>query len=346
LATEENLYLCILDAVWGSKTNKIAHWLPGDQLLVYVARALAALFTITGEPYDDSAPIWPGDLYPYRVPIRLEKIVHPADRYSLKNADVRELLSEHHTSAYGVVLVLDARPLDEAPARRLLLHLDQAPGWAGFDANQLLQALRAQRLVEQAALAEEVLRARPDVHEPEASPHTQMQFYLAQLGRALHFQVWIPKGDRWRDYLGTPLRQLSLPELPALPFNDHAVRIIRNIDVIWLDSGHPAYLFEVEHTTSIYSGLLRMSDLAALIPSLNIGMVICAEAERKNKVIAEVNRPTFARRPVPLARRCRFISFEKLAEFMGVQRNYLSHFNTSILDELSESLENPSDDSS
>ena len=36
LTTEEYLYICILDGVWGSKTNKLARWQPGDQLIVYV----------------------------------------------------------------------------------------------------------------------------------------------------------------------------------------------------------------------------------------------------------------------------------------------------------------------
>ncbi len=111
---------------------------------------------------------------------------------------------------------------------------------------------------------------------------------------------------------------------------------MRNIDVIWLSEGSPAHAFEVEHTTTVYSGLLRMSDLTALIPAISIGMFICSRADRKEKVRAEVNRPTFARRS--LAERCRFIPFEKLADFIESQRDYLGHFNTSILDELSESL--------
>lgn len=340
LTTEENLYLAILDGVWGSKTNKIADWGAGDLLIVYVERALTALFTILDEPYYDELPVWPGDLYPHRVPVRLEKIIAPADRYPLGSADTRRALVKHHTGAYGVVLVLGARALAPEPERLLLKHIERAPAWEGFDANRLLVSLRAQRVVQQAALIEEVIGARPEParDSEEPTPHTQMQFYLAQLGHALGYQVWIPRSDQWREYHGTRLAELSTESLPPLPFNEHAQRIIRNIDVIWLDEGHPARLFEVEHTTAIYSGLLRMSDLITLIPSMNIAMYICSGAERKDKVIAEVNRPTFARRGVPLSERCRFIPFEKLADFMNAQRDYLGHFNASIVDELSESL--------
>ena len=340
LTTEENLYLCILDGVWGSKTSKIARWEPGDHLIVYVGRALAALFTITGEPYYEELPIWPGDMYPYRVPIQLEKVIHPANRYSLNNKDVRQALVKHHTRAYGIALVLGGQPVDDETARVLLAHIERSPAWADFNPSRMLQALIAQRVVEQTALAEEILRAQPEMHpDPEeSSPHTRMQFYLAQLGHALDFQVWIPKGDQSRAYHGTRLAEFSRTDLPPLPFNEHAVRIIRNIDVIWLHDDMPTHLFEVEHTTSVYSGLLRMSDLITLIPALNIEMYICASTDRKPKVRAEVNRPTFARRTVPLAERCRFIPFERLADFMDAQRDYLGHFNVSILDELSESL--------
>ena len=44
--TEENLYLCIKHSVWGAKTNKLSHWQAGDQMVAYVEKELAALFTL------------------------------------------------------------------------------------------------------------------------------------------------------------------------------------------------------------------------------------------------------------------------------------------------------------
>jgi len=52
--------------------------------------------------------------------------------------------------------------------------------------------------------------------------------------------------------------------------------------------------FEVEHTTSIYSGILRMADLMALQPNLNIRAHIVAPFDRKDKVLQEISRPVFA----------------------------------------------------
>jgi hypothetical protein len=44
------------------------------------------------------------------------------------------------------------------------------------------------------------------------------------------------------------------------------IKTIENIDVIWLFRRSIVHAFEVEHTTAIYSGLLRMADLLALQP--------------------------------------------------------------------------------
>jgi len=336
--TEENLYLCIINGIWGSNTKKLSHWEAGDVLIVYVKRMLAGVFTITGEPFYDETQVWPGDLYPYRIPIRLNKIIRPKDRYSISSRDTRKSLFDHHTRSYGVILVLAARPLDDIPTKLLLDHIEASKTWQNFHPERALEALRAQRLSEYESIAEEIVQETSETSRRDLSPHTEMQFHLAALGRALQYDVWIPKSDQSLRYKGKPLSELSEADLPPLPFNEDVLRIIRNIDVIWLADGHPSQLFEVEHTTSIYSGLLRMSDLVTLIPSLNIGMFICASSDRKDRVVAEVNRPTFSHARIPLAQRCRFIPFDQLAEFMEAQKEYLRHFSTSILEELSESL--------
>ncbi len=341
-ATEENLHLAVQYRVWGSKINKISDWKRGDTLIVYVDRALAARFEITSEPFYDERFLWQGDVYPYRVNIELQQIVEPEDRRSMSLPDIREALHDYHSRSYGVPLVLAARPLADEAAQVLLKHLEESPEWEDYNPVLILAALNEQSLFDEAEIDEAVIQADdligPEEEPPQPSLHTEMQYLLAKLGRSLGFEVWIPKGDRKQEYGGGRLGDLSVAELPPLPFNDDALRVIRNIDVIWLQEGHPTHLFEVEHTTSVYSGLLRMSDLAMLIPSLNIAMFICAEEKRRDKVRAEVNRPTFDRQPTPLAERCRFIAFDRLSNFMAAQQDYLGYFSTAILDELSESL--------
>jgi hypothetical protein len=87
---------------------------------------------------------------------------------------------------------------------------------------------------------------------------------------------------------------------------------IENIDAIWLRGDHVVAAFEVEHSTSIYSGLLRMSDLIASVPNLAVSLYIVAPQERARAVQGELGRPTFGALPTPLAKLCGFISYERL----------------------------------
>lgn len=88
-------------------------------------------------------------------------------------------------------------------------------------------------------------------------------------------------------------------------FDDATTRTIELIDVLWLRGNTIVAAFEVESITVIYSGLLRMADLLAMQPNLNIPLYVVAPEERRGKVIAEVNRPTFSRLTPPLKDACR-----------------------------------------
>jgi hypothetical protein len=87
--------------------------------------------------------------------------------------------------------------------------------------------------------------------------------------------------------------------------------------------------FEIESTTSIYSGLLRMSDLIAMQPNLNIPPYLVAPDERRQKVFAEVNRPTFSRLSPPLVDLCRFIAFSALRDQLCQVRSFVRYLNLS-----------------
>src|SRR5207253_5167080 len=130
----------------------------------------------------------------------------------------------------------------------------------------------------------------------EASLHTGIQWLLLKLGSDMNLDVWVAKNDRGRSYNGQTFA--DLPRLKgSLPvqFDEATNRTIELIDVLWLRGNAIVAAFEVESTTSIYSGLLRMSDLLAMQPNLAIRLYLVAPDERREKVLTEVNRPTFSR---------------------------------------------------
>ena len=91
--------------------------------------------------------------------------------------------------------------------------------------------------------------------------------------------------------------------------------------MLWLKGNSIVAAFEVESTTAIYSGLLRMSDLLALQPNLEIRLFLVAPDDRREKVEQEILRPTFELREKPLAKVCGFIGFSTLLEKLeGIRR--------------------------
>ena len=113
--------------------------------------------------------------------------------------------------------------------------------------------------------------------------------------------------------------------------------------MLWLKGNAILAAFEIESTTSIYSGLLRMSDLIAMQPNINIPLYIVAPDDRREKVITEINRPTFSRLTPPMAKMCRYISFSSLRQQVERVKPYLRYLNPSFLDEFSESCKLESD---
>jgi hypothetical protein len=116
-------------------------------------------------------------------------------------------------------------------------------------------------------------------------------------------------------------------------------RTVELIDVLWLQGNAIVAAFEIESTTSIYSGLLRMSDLITMQPNLKVPLYIVAPDERRDKVMTEVNRATFSRLSPPLSEICRYISFSSLRERIEEASAYLRFLKAEFLEELSESCE-------
>jgi len=148
---------------------------------------------------------------------------------------------------------------------------------------------------------------------------------------------FIASNDRKRKYSNIELGSLSVQSLPNMGLNQEATDKISMIDVIWLQQNAPLCAFEVETSTSIYSGLLRMSDLLAVVPAINIKLYIVAQKERENKVLNELSRPTF--RKIGLNDYCKFISIEDLEELMKTVQKLSGHVQPSILETIAIGLE-------
>jgi type II restriction enzyme len=139
-------------------------------------------------------------------------------------------------------------------------------------------------------------RARAAAEQQDVT-HTQVQGWLRDLGLALGFQVWIATNDRSRPYEGGRLSDHCLPALPRPITGGPAAAAIALIDVLWVaDTDEVAAAFEVEHSTSIYSGIVRMLDLALSGEAGALrGLYLVAPDSREEEVRAQLRRPAFSR---------------------------------------------------
>lgn len=162
----------------------------------------------------------------------------------------------------------------------------------------------------------DLARVRAEARDaPATDPdvgHTLVQGWLRDLGTALGFAVWIAQNDRGRPYAGGALSDGCLEDVPAWINAHPGADAVRLIDVLWIDGATDdvAAAFEVEHSTSIYSGIVRMLDLALGAPERAIrGLFLVAPDAREAQVRAQIARPAF-RRVTDLA--MRFLPYSEL----------------------------------
>lgn len=167
----------------------------------------------------------------------------------------------------------------------------------------------------------------------------RMRALIADIGARMGMTVWVPRSDR--SAVAKERRSATerpLAERLPLNYDDVTLSTIENIDVIWLRGRSIVRAFEVEHTTSVYSGILRMADLLALQPNMDIKTHIVAPPSKREKVFQEIRRPVFSlleRRP--LADICTYISYDSLRELAN--EKLLEHMGDSVLDEYAEVAE-------
>ncbi|MFY9345036.1 MAG: type II restriction endonuclease [Planctomycetota bacterium] len=162
--------------------------------------------------------------------------------------------------------------------------------------------------------------------EQEDRSHVQVQGWLRDLGRALGFDVWVAANDRNRACGQGRLCDGCIDILPAGLAAIPGIDAVRLIDVLWLEqaageNGHASRVvaaFEVEHTTSIYSGIVRMLDLALGVPEqAGVRLFLVAPDAREDEVRSQLTRPAFARVADLAVRFLPYGELERNREAMG-----------------------------
>src|ERR1700719_426779 len=171
--------------------------------------------------------------------------------------------------------------------------------------------------------------------ERTPTEHDEMQWPLIRLGQLAKCDVWVPRNDQPKQYEGHQFRDFVLREFHETL---DVPRSIENIDVVWKFGPYSIKsAFEIEHSTSVYSGILRLSDLRAEAPNSNYPLFIVASEDRRRKVFDELSRPTFSGPCLRLNEVIRFLGYKKLREIDESVKN-AKDFDTNILISSGESV--------
>lgn len=139
--------------------------------------------------------------------------------------------------------------------------------------------------------------------------HDEMQWRLIRLGNKAKFKVWVPKADQNITYQGNCFKDFVMPEFRE---KIDVPTYVKNIDAVWNLGAAVRAAFEVEHSTSIFSGILRLSDLRSLAPNSIYPMFIVADRDKKNRVFKQLQRPTFSNDYLRLDEAISFLSYNSV----------------------------------
>lgn len=139
--------------------------------------------------------------------------------------------------------------------------------------------------------------------------HTEMQWHLISIGNKTKLDVWVPSADQGKKYQNNIFRKHTLKEFAE---SIDVPTYVKNIDTVWKLGLSIKAAFEIENSTSIYSGILRLSDLRALAPNSNYPLFIVADRNKRSRVFNELKRPTFSNEYLQLDRHVRYLSYDSV----------------------------------
>ncbi len=333
-----------------SRWNTVQKIKPGDYFLCYltgVSRFIGIL-EVTEAPFKDKSPIWKDEDFPCRLKVKVVAELTPETAVPVielrdELSFFKNLISPHAWTGHFRASPAKWDAADGEAVVNAILDAKSNPVVRPTDERKLKYRPKAVKakigsVTVPESEEDEIFKEEPEGKKPRE--HTEIQWNLLKLGSDMGFDLWVARNDRGKSWDGKKF--IDFPKLKAelpLQFDDATNRTIELIDVLWLKGNAIVAAFEVESTTSIYSGLLRMSDLVAMQPNLTIPLYLVAPDDRREKVITEVNRPTFSRLEPHLSEICRFISFSTLKEQIKAVTHILRFIKPEFLEEISESCE-------
>jgi hypothetical protein len=324
---------------------------PGDYLICYLTglSRFVGVLEVKSECYEDDTPIYEDAVFPIRFEVELVYELTPGTAVPVLSLKDRLSIFQDLSSPHAWTGLFRGSParFDPNDGHIIVEAIKEAMGNPVTRKYDEAKYRRRPRKFESEKIGvvtipeeEEAPEIPPTEAEPEQSTHDEMQYLLLKLGSDLGLDVWVARNDRNRRFSGTVFSDIKnlRAELPR-QFDEATNKTVELIDVLWLQGDAILAAFEVEHTSAIYSGLLRMSDLIAMQPNIKINLYLVAPDDRSEKVFNEINRPTFGRLKPPLPRICKFIPYSALKNEIDKVGSRLQYMKPEFIEAIAVSCE-------
>lgn len=146
----------------------------------------------------------------------------------------------------------------------------------------------------------------------EDNLHTEMQYHLLKIGNALGYDVIAASNDRSKAFDGKSFSFMCLSQFPEYTLDEETLNTIKLIDVLWFATGTNNVIaaFEVEKSTSIYSGILRLTDLSYTIANGIEVLYLIVPDKRERDVVLQLSRPAIKKMNLKI----KYILFSELRQ--------------------------------
>ncbi|NHA05638.1 hypothetical protein DIU31_027370 [Mucilaginibacter rubeus] len=143
--------------------------------------------------------------------------------------------------------------------------------------------------------------------------HNEMQYRLLKIGCSLGYDVIAASNDRSKSWDGNKFTFISLAEFPQMDLEKEILNTVKLIDVLWFVKGTSKVIaaFEVEKSTSIYSGILRLTDLIYSVQDDGEMLYLVVPDQREKDVIMQLSRPSIRKGNMQMA----YICFSDLRQY-------------------------------
>lgn len=103
----------VANNVWGSNRSRFGKWEHGETLVLLVGKEGVLVATVSGKPFTSDQMIWEDDLYEYRIPVHIEKILRN-DAGVVANQAIRKALAAGLSGIYGAYIMSQSKLPEEA----------------------------------------------------------------------------------------------------------------------------------------------------------------------------------------------------------------------------------------